>query len=94
MKTIIPALAAVVFSLNAFAEDPKQAAIGVRIPDVSVKTADASEVKLREAVKTQPAVFIVDQEGVIRFPHANEYDKTRLDPAEILKAAREVKSAN
>jgi peroxiredoxin len=196
MKTIIPALVAVVFSVNAFAEAPKQAAKGDRIPEVSVKAADASVVKLREAVKSKPAVlifyrggwcpfcsrhlmalvevekdltdagfqilaisadqpaklaetpnrekltytllsdasmdaakafgitfkvpdelvakykneyqidieaasgkthhllphpavFIVDREGVIRFAHVNPDYKTRLEPAEILKAARE-----
>jgi len=201
MKTIIPALAAVALSLNAFAANPKPAAIGDRIPDVSVKTADASEVKLREAVETQPAVlifyrggwcpfctrhlmalaevekdlaaagfqilaispdqpaklaetpdreklsytllsdssmaaakafgitfkvpgelvakyksdyqidleaasgethhllphpavFLVDQKGVIRFAHVNEDYKTRLEATEILKAVRELKSAD
>lgn len=36
-----------------------------------------------------PAVFIVDATGVIRFAHVNPDYKQRLDPAAILKAARE-----
>lgn len=37
-----------------------------------------------------PAVFIVDQAGMIRFAHVNPDYKTRLDPKEILKAARDI----
>ncbi len=37
-----------------------------------------------------PAVFIIDQKGVIQFAHINPDYKTRLDPAEILKAAKMV----
>jgi len=62
MKTIIPALAAVALSLSAFSAEPKQAAVGDRIPDVSVKTA-AAELKLREAVESKPAVLIFYRGG-------------------------------
>ncbi len=37
-----------------------------------------------------PAVFIVDKDGVIRFAHVNQDYKVRLDPADVLKAAKEV----
>jgi peroxiredoxin len=37
-----------------------------------------------------PAVYIVDQAGVIRFAHWNPDYKTRLAPEDLLKAAREV----
>lgn len=40
-----------------------------------------------------PAVFIVDQKGLIRFAHVNPDYKTRLDPAEILKTVRELEPA-
>lgn len=63
MKIIIHAIAAIVLSVNAFAENPKQAAKGDLIPDVSVKAADASVVKLREAVKSKPAVLIFYRGG-------------------------------
>jgi peroxiredoxin len=36
-----------------------------------------------------PAVYIVDQAGVIRFAHWNPDYKTRLAPEDLLKAARE-----
>lgn len=38
-----------------------------------------------------PAVFVVDQQGVIRFAHVNEDYKVRLEPAKVLAAARESK---
>lgn len=63
MKFVITAIAAIVLSVNAFAEDPKQAAKGDLIPDVSVKAADASEVKLREVVKSKPTVLIFYRGG-------------------------------
>lgn len=192
----LAAVAAIVLPVNALAGNPKQAAKGDLIPDIIVKTADASELKLREAVKSKPtvlifyrggwcpycsrqlmalasvekdlsaagfqilavsadkpatlaetpnlekltctllsdasmdaakafgitfkvpeelvsiykteyqidleaasgsthhllphpAVFILDQEGIIRFAHVNPDYKTRIDPAEILKVARE-----
>lgn len=201
MKTVSHTLLAALFSAAAFAEQPKQSAKGDPLPNVSVKATDGSAVKLREAVKTKPAVlifyrggwcpfctrhlmalnevekdltdagfkilaispdqpaklaetpdreklsytllsdssmeaakafgitfkvpddlvakyksdyqidleaasgethhllphpavFIVDQAGVIRFAHVNPDYKTRLDPAEILKAVRGIKSAD
>lgn len=36
-----------------------------------------------------PAVFVVGEDGVIRFVHVNPDYKTRLDPEAILEAARE-----
>lgn len=38
-----------------------------------------------------PAVFVVDQKGIIRFAHINEDYKARLEPEKILEAARTVK---
>ncbi len=38
-----------------------------------------------------PAVFVVDQAGIIRFAHVNPDYKSRLDPAKILEAARDAK---
>ena len=38
-----------------------------------------------------PAVFIVDQKGIIRFAHINEDFKVRLEPEKVLEAARSVK---
>lgn len=63
MKILLHALAAITFSLNAFAQDPKQAAKGDVIPDVTVKNADGTEVKLREAAKSKPAVLIFYRGG-------------------------------
>ena len=37
-----------------------------------------------------PAVFIVDQQGIIRFAHVNPDYKTRLQPEKILAAARSI----
>lgn len=39
-----------------------------------------------------PAVFLVDQEGVIRYAHVNPDYKQRLDPAKILESAKEISS--
>ncbi len=197
-RSILMGLAA--FSLNAPAEEIKQAAVGDRVPDVTLKTAESTDLNLRNAVKSKPAVlifyrggwcpfctrhlmalaevqkdltvagyrilaispdqpakltetpgrdelnytllsdsdmaaakafgvafkvsdevitryktkhqidleaasgknhhllphpavFIVDQTGIIRFAHVNPDFKTRLDPAEILKTVREMKPA-
>lgn len=38
-----------------------------------------------------PAVYVVDQKGVIRFAHVNEDYKVRLEPEKVLEAARAVK---
>ncbi|MDX1681252.1 MAG: peroxiredoxin-like family protein [Akkermansiaceae bacterium] len=35
-----------------------------------------------------PAVFVVDQKGIVRFAHVNPDYKKRLDPDKILKAAK------
>ena len=37
-----------------------------------------------------PAVFIMDRAGVIRFVHANPDFTTRIEPAELLQAARSI----
>ena len=40
-----------------------------------------------------PAVFIVDTDGIIRFDYVNPDYKIRIDPEELLEAARKVRSA-
>jgi len=63
MKNLFPAAIAILLSINAFAENPKQAVKGDLIPDVTVNTADASKVKLRDVVKSKPAVLIFYRGG-------------------------------
>lgn len=63
MRTIITTAIITVLPAAAFAEDPRQAAKGDRIPDVSVRTADASGLKLREAVKSKPAILVFYRGG-------------------------------
>jgi peroxiredoxin len=40
-----------------------------------------------------PAVFIVDTDGIVRFDYVNPDYKVRIDPDELLEAARKVRSA-
>jgi len=39
-----------------------------------------------------PAVFIVDTDGIIRFDYVNPDYKVRIDPDELLEAARSVRA--
>lgn len=64
MKTLLHSITAISLLLSsAIAEDTKQAAVGDIIPDVTVKTADATEVKLRDSVKSKPSVIIFYRGG-------------------------------
>lgn len=63
MKAILTLAFTAALSMNTFAEDPRQAANGDHIPDVSVKAADGSEVRLREAVKSKPTVLVFYRGG-------------------------------
>jgi peroxiredoxin len=62
MKLIL-AIAATILISNVFSDEPKQAVTGDVIPDVSVKDANGTAVKLRDAVKTKPAVVIFYRGG-------------------------------
>jgi len=37
-----------------------------------------------------PAVYVIDAKGIVRFAHVNEDYRERLEPEEVLEAAREV----
>ena len=70
--------------------------IAFQVEDSLVKKyKDSYQIDLEEAAgKTHhllphPAVYVVDQQGKIRFAHVNEDYKERLDPKAILTAARE-----
>ncbi len=62
-KTTTNFLLSAAFTLNALAEEPKQAAVGDHIPDVTLRTAESAELKLRDAVKSKPAVVIFYRGG-------------------------------
>ncbi len=100
MKHLIPVAVAIVLSMNAHAEDSKLAAkafgITFKVPDELVaKYKSDYQIDLEAAsgqnhhLLPHPAVFIVGRDGIIRFAHVNPDYKSRLDPAEILKAAGE-----
>lgn len=64
MKPFLHSIAAISILLtSALAEDTKRAAVGDIIPDVIVKTADATDFKLRDSVKSKPAVIIFYRGG-------------------------------
>jgi len=56
-------LIATAFSLNVLAEEPQQAAVGDQVPDVSLRTAEGADLKLRDAVNTKPAVLVFYRGG-------------------------------
>lgn len=62
-KTTIALLLSAAFTLNALAKEPKQAAIGDQIPDVTLRTAESDALKLRDVVKSKPAVVIFYRGG-------------------------------
>jgi peroxiredoxin len=62
-KTTSAFLLSAAFTLNALAEEPKQAAVGDRVPDVTLRTAESTDLKLRDAVKSKPAVLIFYRGG-------------------------------
>jgi peroxiredoxin len=62
-KTTSALLLSAVFTLNALAEEPKQAAVGDRVSDVTLRTAESTDLKLRDAVKSKPAVLIFYRGG-------------------------------
>lgn len=65
MKTTIAILSAslCLAAAPALADIPREIKVGDALPDATVKTAEGADLKLREAVKTQPAVIIFYRGG-------------------------------
>ncbi len=62
-STLSILITAAAISLNVLAEETKQAAVGDRVPDVTLHTAESTELKLRNSVKSKPAVLVFYRGG-------------------------------